>query len=171
METWSRRARRWIIAGYLISSVGIIASSINIMTYGGFWLEPVRDTIQEFLFPLSTVAILVAWWFLSQIFASGTHERSLARKAFTALAIESLLVAGTYLVVLVPGTVSLSSVRQAVISLFPWVVALGALVETVGFILMFVAYAGDDQLLSFDASMNEVGDDVALEVVTDASQG
>jgi hypothetical protein len=140
------------------------------MTYGGFWSEPVRDIVQQFLFPLSTVAALVAWWFLSRIFAIGSHERSLARKAFSTLAIESLLVSGTYLVILVPGTVSFTSARLAVMSLFPWVVALGALVEAIGFILMIVAYSGDEQLLSFDASLSEDGDDVDLDVVIDNPQ-
>jgi hypothetical protein len=141
------------------------------MTFGGFWSEPVRDTIQQFLFPLGTVATLVAWWYLSRIFAIGTDQRSLVRKAFTALTVESLLVSGTYLVIIIPETVSFSSARLAVISLFPWVIAFGALIEAIGFILMLVAYAGNEELLSFDASMNEDGDDIDLDVAIDNSHG
>jgi hypothetical protein len=113
------------------------------------------------------VTAAVAWWFLSALLARGVDDHHLAWRAFLWLAAESLLTAAAYFLQLaeylsvhVAGSFVLTTFRIS-----PSIEGVGAVVQTVGFVLMMLSYSKNpplDPALTFDSSLHDEGD-IALE--------
>jgi hypothetical protein len=168
MQSRRRWARRWIIAGFIITVAGILTNWISTLTVSTFGDFGVANTIDQVVYPLTALSTLIAWWFLSSLFAQGTEHRRLACRAFLWLAIESLLSSVIYFSTFLEfQSIELNNARIAIATIAPWVEVVGSIVETVGFVLMMVSYAKNPQLnpslVAFDGAIGEVGDDVALQ--------
>jgi hypothetical protein len=70
MESRRQWARRWIVVGFVITVAGILTNwiaTLTVSTFGDFGLA---NTIDDVVYPLTALSTLVAWWFLSNLFAS-----------------------------------------------------------------------------------------------------
>jgi hypothetical protein len=168
MESRRRWARRWIVAGFIVTAAGILTNWISTLTLSTFGDFGLGNTIDDVVYPLIALSTLIAWWFLSSLFAHGTQHHRLAYRAFLWLAVEALLSSVLYFATFLEfQTIEVNNARIAIATIAPSVEVIGSLAETVGFVLMMVSYAKNPRmnssLVAFDGAIREVGDDVALE--------
>ena len=168
MESRRQWARRWIVAGFVIVAAGVLTILISDLVSADFHLFGTAYVIEDFASPAGTVSGAVAWWFLSKLFAHGAEDRRLARQAFMWLAMESLFAATVSFVELIEyHSIHFANGLTTAFTIAPWVIGIGAVVQTVGFLLMMSSYWENphvnESLVAFDRAVAEEGDDVSLQ--------
>ena len=167
MESRRLWARRWIVAGFVLVAAGALTILISDLVAAGFRPLGTAYTIEEFASPAGTVSAGVAWWFLSKLFARGAEDRRLAHQAFVWLAIESLCAAVLSFVELIEyHSIHFAGGLTTAFTVAPWIIGIGAVTQTVGFLLMMASYSKNPHLnaslVAFDHAVHEEGEDVSL---------
>jgi hypothetical protein len=175
MESRRQWARRWIVAGYVIVSAGVLTILISDLVAERFHPFGTALTIEQFASPAGTVSGAVAWWFLAKLFARGSEDRRLARQAFMWLAMESLFAAVLSLVQLIEyHSIHFAGGLTTAFTVAPWVIGIGAVIQTVGFLLMMASYWENPHLnaslVAFDRAVGEEGDDISLQELPTPTQ-
>lgn len=130
-----RFARAWIIGGFALTASGSIANLITLASDNYLGLGNFRADLQIFSVPLSSFAAFWAWWFLSKVATLDDEHTALFRKAFLALAIESLCGSVTFMNMLL-ATPALGQYDAQI-----WLQGLGSVGTAIGFFLMFRQFA------------------------------
>jgi hypothetical protein len=138
------RARRVIVAGFVIAAIGELTSFISWIWDGSLRYSSNED-VQSFAATFAVVAGAAVWWFLSQIIVNDLTPRVLVRKALLSLVLEQLFLA----------VASLAFVAVAYRHLaFSWaiqgntLVGLGALISAVGFYSMLRTYQEEPNVVA-----------------------
>ena len=143
----TRRAQWFIIGGFLLVAVAAVVAYVNEFFAFQMDLHSLRGLIGPVLSPLTAIAALWAWWWLSQIEARDDHQRSLLRRAFYGLAAQNLFFFGSWLIILLP----LRELGQWLTSAVVWADTIGAVMSSLGFLLLarsFVARGDDVEVMA-----------------------
>jgi general stress protein CsbA len=167
MESRRIWARRWIVAGFVLIAAGALTILISDLVGAGFRPLGTAYTIEEFASPAGTVSSGVAWWFLSKLFARGAEDRRLAHQALVWLAVESLCAAVLSFVELIEyHSLHFAGGLTTAFTIAPWIIGIGAVSQTVGFLLMMTSYSKNPHvnasLAAYDHAVDEEGEDVSL---------
>ncbi len=126
-------ARNLIIWGYSIIFVGTtidIVWQISSQYFQQSW----REDVDTFSTVFASFTAIVAWWFLSRIFAERPDQLSLIRKAYLGLALQALLLS-TNIVIYLTTSPSISWATAST-----WGYGLGTITIAIGFFLMALSY-------------------------------
>ncbi|HEY5112245.1 MAG TPA: hypothetical protein VII67_07965 [Acidimicrobiales bacterium] len=163
--TWKQwfSARVLIVSGFFVTFVATIVTCVWFLSDIAYAHPPVTDWIQEIAIPLASLSTFIAWWFLTKISVSSTGRGDLFRKAFLALALESLLLCIANVMPLI---------QYFHFNWLPFgdlLYAVGTFTTACGFFLIARRYSSnsnDNQdATAFDRVMAEGGDNIPLEQV------
>jgi hypothetical protein len=137
-----------IVTGFAVVAAGSLTTLIQWIGDGALRFSSNFD-IEEFAVALSSLAALVAWWFLSQVIAKVGSERQLVRRALAGLAAQSLLLAvSAFAIVAIVNVITWQLVADTLSGA-------GSLLISLGFLTMMLTYRGDAELpVSIDTPTN-----------------
>jgi hypothetical protein len=130
MSERKRIAQLWIVVGFALVALGGIVSFAVLVSNNYFGQGDFRAVLQLFVVPLSSIAALWAWWFLSKIATVESAHAQLFKKAFLGLSLQNICLGLVYIDVL-----SVSP-RIDQFTSSQWLEALGMASSAVGFFLM-----------------------------------
>ena len=130
MSEKKRIAQTWIVVGFALVALGGIVNFAVLVSNNYFGEVNGRTDLQLFVVPISSIAALWAWWFLSKIATAESAHAPLFKKAFLGLTLQNICLCLVYVDVLSvsPGLNKFTS------SL--WLQALGEASSAIGFLLM-----------------------------------
>lgn len=142
------RAQYMIATGYVVIAAGSLTILIQWIGDGALRFSSDFD-IEEFAVALSSLAALVAWWFLAQVITKIGSERQLVRRALAGLAAQQVLLAiSAFALIAVVNVISWQLVADSLSGA-------GSLLISLGFLLMMNTYRGDVELpVSIDTPTN-----------------
>lgn len=156
-------SRVLIVSGFFVTFAATTVTSVWFLSDIAYARPPLADWIQALAIPLASLSTFVAWWFLTKISVSSTGQGDLFRKAFLALALESLLLC---IANVMPLTQDFHFNWLPFGDLF---YAVGTFTTACGFVLIARRYssnANDNQdAAAFDHALGEEGDNIAFEQV------
>jgi hypothetical protein len=138
-ESARTRARYMIVTGYVVVAAGSLTTLIQWIADGALRFNSAFD-VEEFAVALSSLAALVAWWFLAQVIAKIGSERQLVRKALVGLVVQQLLLASSaFAFISIVNAISWQLVAESLSGT-------GSLLISLGFLAMMLTYRGDAEL-------------------------
>ncbi len=134
-EEVSRRhdfGRALLVLGYSLVAIGAIIISVFNLTQRYVGAGDARAVLNYVADPLSMLAGLVAWWFLSALVVTEKRQVELVRRAFAGLSLQAFAVSITYFVVVTSG-ISVSWPDTAI-----WGYAIGQAAAGAGFFALYL---------------------------------
>jgi|GEM_PF-1932715 len=162
---WERwlTGRTLVVSGYVVTFAATTVFTLWTLTNFVVGNLSVSYWVQEVLFPVSSLAALIAWWFLTKISVSTSGQGHLFRKGFLALSAGSLLTCAAYIVPLV-NYFHLNWAQFAGL-----LHAVGYFMIACGFFMIANHYSSNaetnEDALLFDSSIEEEGDNVPFDHV------
>jgi hypothetical protein len=123
-------AQAWIVTGFALVALGAIVNFAVLVSSNYFGEANGRADLQLFAVPLSSLAALWAWWFLSKIATVESAHAPLFKRAFLGLSLQNICLCLVFVDVL---SVS-AGLDKYTASL--WLQVLGQASSAVGFFLM-----------------------------------
>jgi hypothetical protein len=132
VNTKHQLGRALIVFGYSLAAVGAIISLCYTLSQP--YSVNVRSVINYVAYPVSFLAGLCAWWFLSALVVSEPRQIDLVRRAFVGLAVQALALSVAYFIIVTSG-ITLNWVTVPI-----WFYAVGQVSAGVGFFMIFLGY-------------------------------
>ncbi len=134
MTTKHQLGRGFVVVGYSLVAVGAVIISIFNLSQSYVGADNPRAVLDYVANPLSMLAGLFAWWFLSALVVTEDRQVALVRRAFAGLSLQALAVSVTYFLVVTSG-IGLSWPDTAI-----WGYSIGQAAAGVGFLIIYLDY-------------------------------
>lgn len=125
-------AQTIVILGFVVSALATVISYVQTVTGQGYYFHSFREIVLPILNPLSMIAAVFAWWWLTTVEANDEHQRTNLQRAYVAFAIQYGLTTALILSIITPfrslGGYWLTSVF--------WLELVGAFISALGLFLL-----------------------------------
>ncbi len=126
------QAQATVILGFALSAVSGLISYFTTITSRGYYFNSFREIVIPVLNPLTAIAALFAWWWLTQIEARDEVQRATLQLAYIGFAVQYLLMTTLFLFLVTPfhtfgGIWGTSDI---------WLQMIGSFVAAIGLILL-----------------------------------
>ena len=134
MNTKRQLGRAFVVVGYSLVAVGAVILSVFNLSQSYLGADNPRAVLDYVANPLSLLAGLFAWWFLSALVVTEDRQVALVRRAFVGLSIQALATSITFFIVVTSG-IGLSWPNASF-----WLDAIGQVSAAVGFFVIYLSY-------------------------------
>jgi hypothetical protein len=121
-----------VILGFVVSALATVISYVQTVTGQGYYFHSFREIVLPMLNPLTMIAAVFAWWWLTTVEANDEHQRTNLQRAYVAFAIQYGLTTALILSIITPfrslGGYWLTSVF--------WLELVGAFISALGLFLL-----------------------------------
>lgn len=118
--------------GFFVSALSSVISYEQTVSGRGYDFTGFRQIVIPMLNPLTTIAAVFAWWWLTKVDANDEHQRTNLQRAYVAFAVQYVLTTALILFLITPfrtfGDFWLTSVL--------WLQLVGAFISAVGLFLL-----------------------------------
>jgi len=125
-------AQAIVILGFVVSALATVISYVQTVIGQGYYFHSFREIVLPMLNPLTMIAAVFAWWWLTTVEANDEHQRTNLQRAYVAFAIQYGLTTALILFLITPfrsfGGFWLTSVL--------WLELVGAFVSALGLFLL-----------------------------------
>lgn len=115
-----------------MSALATIIDYVQTVTVRGYYFDSFRQIVIPMLNPLSTIAAVFAWWWLTKVEATDEHQRTNLRRAYVAFAIQYIFTTILIVFLITPfrtlGSFWLTNVF--------WLELVGACISALGLLLL-----------------------------------
>jgi len=91
-----------VVLGFVLVATSGVISYLDSVTRRGYDFSGFREIVLPMLNPLTTIAALFAWWWLSRLDANDEVQRTLLRRAYVAFAAQLLFTSILILLIITP---------------------------------------------------------------------
>jgi len=124
--------RAMVVLGFVVSALAQLISYFFNISTGGYQFSSFRVVIDPMLAPLTTIAAVVAWWWLTKLEARDDAQRTILGRAYLFFAIQYVITAATFNFIFTP----IHNFGSYWVTSALWFGLVGALVSSLGLFLM-----------------------------------
>jgi ABC-type antimicrobial peptide transport system permease subunit len=125
-------AQAIVIMGFLVSALSSVVSYEQTISVRGYDFTGFRQIVIPMLNPLTAIAALLAWWWLTKVNANDDYQRANLQRAYVAFALQYVFTTALILFLITPfrtfGGFWLTSVL--------WLQLVGAFISALGLFLL-----------------------------------
>jgi hypothetical protein len=123
--------RALVVLGFSLSALAGVVNYVFSVSTGGYRFDSFQTVVDPLLLPLTSIAAIVAWYWLTQVEPRDPSQLRVLRRAYQFFAIEYVLIAASFNFIFTP----IHNFGSYWITFALWMDLLGALTAALGLFL------------------------------------